>query len=947
MSHFFCKQFFFLLSTLISSTFICNAQVSVNPGAGSYPTLTAAFAAINAGTHTGAVTVDIVGNTVEGATTAVLNASGSGAASYTSIVISPSGGARLITGTTTAGSPLIDLNGADNVTINGLNAGGNSLTIQNETVSATSGTCTIRFIGGATNNVITNCTINGAFTGSVVTNGGTIFFSTDGVTTNGNDNNTISNNNIGPVGTSLPTKAILGNGSTTTTAIGNSGILIDNNNIFDYFGVTVTSSGIATNGGCNTWSITNNRFYQTGTRTWTTGSTHRAIDINNTTATSGATGFTITGNTIGYASNTQTGTYTLTGSTGKFQAINFNGINGGSATNINNNTIASISLTGVTSSGTGSSSPFLGILVSNGVANTNNNTIGSQSTNSSLVFSTNTTAATDVIGIYNFSVDIANMVSNNIGAISVTNAAASGTFIIYGIRINTSTSVTATLTSNTIGGSLPNSIQLNATGASSQIIGIVTPNAPAIFTSNTIRNLTSNIGTGTTTAASVIGILVNSTTPNHTLSQNVIFNLTNTNATAATVVTGIQFTGGTANIVERNSIYDLTSATNSTTAEINGIRVAGGTTVYRNNMIRLGQGVINAIGGAATNSSTAGINGFNGALGTDQFIHNSVYIGGSPTAGVGSSFAFNGTQTTNTRTFRNNVFFNARSNNGATGKNYAIKINGTTANPAGLTLNNNNYFANETGGIFGFFNGADVANLAAWQAAVGQDANSLSVDPLFVSTTDLHLTATSTMIDAGVNLSVANDFDGDTRGTTLPDIGADENNFSVLPLRWLEIQGAFNYNKQAVIIFKVNENNVAYYTIEKSTNGHIFIPLTTINSKGNGENSYSVTDITASKGVCFYRVKQTDFNGAFTYSAIVKLSATNNNNMSVFPNPVSTMATVSGATIGATLQLVDVTGKLLQNIKVTNPTFRVDMSGYSKGLYLLQGNNQVIKVMKE
>ena len=56
-------------------------------------------------------------------------------------------------------------------------------------------------------------------TSSVATNGGTVFFSTDAVTANGNDNNTISNNNIGPAGANLPSKAILGNGSTTTTAI--------------------------------------------------------------------------------------------------------------------------------------------------------------------------------------------------------------------------------------------------------------------------------------------------------------------------------------------------------------------------------------------------------------------------------------------------------------------------------------------------------------------------------------------------------------------------------------------------------------------------------------------------------------------------------------------------------------------------------------------------------
>jgi hypothetical protein len=164
---------------------------------------------------------------------------------------------------------------------------------------------------------------------TVATNGAVIFFSTDGNTANGNDDNTISYNNIGPAGSNLPTKGILGNGSTTTMAIGNSGIIVDNNNFFDIFGAAVTSSAIATNGGCNTWTITNNRIYQTGTRTWTTGASHRGIDIRPSTATSGAQGFTITGNIIGYASDSQTGTYTLTGSTGGFVGILFTGITGG------------------------------------------------------------------------------------------------------------------------------------------------------------------------------------------------------------------------------------------------------------------------------------------------------------------------------------------------------------------------------------------------------------------------------------------------------------------------------------------------------------------------------------------------------------------------------------------------------------------------------------------
>lgn len=67
--------------------------------------------------------------------------------------------------------------------------------------------------------------------------------------------------------------------------------------------------------------------------------------------------------------------------------------------------------------------------------------------------------------------------------------------------------------------------------------------------------------------------------------------------------------------------------------------------------------------------------------------------------------------------------------------------------------------------------------LAAWQA-LGRDLNSVYADPLFVSTTDLHLQATSPAISFGAlptPLSV--DFDGAVRSQPLgtrPDAGADE-----------------------------------------------------------------------------------------------------------------------------------------------------------------------------
>src|SRR6188768_2286540 len=68
-----------------------NAQVDVTSSGGTlsatYTTLKTAFDSINAGAHTGVITIGISANTTETASAAI-NASGTGSASYSGITIS-------------------------------------------------------------------------------------------------------------------------------------------------------------------------------------------------------------------------------------------------------------------------------------------------------------------------------------------------------------------------------------------------------------------------------------------------------------------------------------------------------------------------------------------------------------------------------------------------------------------------------------------------------------------------------------------------------------------------------------------------------------------------------------------------------------------------------------------------------------------------------------------
>ena len=139
----------------------------------SYLTLNDAFMAINSGTHTGVITVDIYTSTTE-IGPCILNSSGAGLASYNSVLIRPANDGVTVSGPTAAGRGLIEFNGADTVTVDGDNpntAGINrNLTLTNTAASTINYTSVIRIalssmVTSANNVTVKNLIINGSATG--------------------------------------------------------------------------------------------------------------------------------------------------------------------------------------------------------------------------------------------------------------------------------------------------------------------------------------------------------------------------------------------------------------------------------------------------------------------------------------------------------------------------------------------------------------------------------------------------------------------------------------------------------------------------------------------------------------------------------------------------------------------------------------------------------------
>lgn len=299
----------------------------------------------------------------------------------------------------------------------------------------------------------------------------------------------------------------------------------------------------------------------------------------------------------------------------------------------------------------------------------------------------------------------------------------------------------------------------------------------------TIRgNTIKNIFLGAVDSATPFGIVTGPLT-NSLITQNTIDTVRSTGTSGNLSPYGIILSTGTANTsVTRNNItniqYTATSGFGGKGIEVNTGAAASNITIANN--------FVSNITGDGWNSSfpqdmICGIRVFGSGTGGVKVYNNSVSLGTGTFAGNTSgntSAAFYAPATAVGVDLRDNILFNNLDNSAsATDKNYALYSD--AANTAYTDINYNDYWvpvSSATGPQVLFFLGSDRLLLSDIQTATGKDANSISMDPLFVSMTNLHLGAGSPAIGTAQTIAtVIDDIDGDGRpGNLAAEIGADE-----------------------------------------------------------------------------------------------------------------------------------------------------------------------------
>ncbi|WP_201987624.1 beta strand repeat-containing protein, partial [Hymenobacter rubidus] len=566
-------------TTLVSV--LCGTK-SVGPSAGAdYPTLTAAFTAINNNGLCGPLVLELQAAYVSTTETFPLVYNYTGATATNTVTVRPAAGANNLSITGTTAVAVMSITGGKYLIIDG-RPGGSGATVSGAaqatdlTISSTSTSgIPLQFTSDATFNTVQHVQVKGVGTSD---SGSPDVNFTGTVTTTGNSDNTVQYCNIGD-GATTPVTLIYGGNAL------NARNSILNNNLFNNYYASGSTYGIYLNQSGAGWTISGNSLYQTASRAGVSGTMYGIfINANN--------GHTVSGNFIGGSAPSLGGTpLTITGTATTYRYAGIYLVTTtGTATNVQGNTVGNI--TWLSSSGASTTYGILsGIYVSTGdvnVGTTTGNVIGGATAPISVSATTT--------GGYAFGIS----------------TASSGAINISGNTISTITGIGAS------------AIAVNVTGI------LASTGSPTI-SRNKIYNLAAGSAAGGTVATLANGIWLTGGTTTSVL-NNLIGDLRAATSTSLVGVSGIQISGGTTHNLYYNTIY-LTAASSGATFGTSGIYLnsTSATLDARNNI------VVNKSTAAGTGGYTAALRRVSGTAGTAPAnlattTNNNLYYAGTPSA---------------------------------------------------------------------------------------------------------------------------------------------------------------------------------------------------------------------------------------------------------------------------------------------------------------------------
>ncbi|MGB0882860.1 MAG: T9SS type A sorting domain-containing protein, partial [Vicingaceae bacterium] len=169
-------------------------------------------------------------------------------------------------------------------------------------------------------------------------------------------------------------------------------------------------------------------------------------------------------------------------------------------------------------------------------------------------------------------------------------------------------------------------------------------------------------------------------------------------------------------------------------------------------------------------------------------------------------------------------------------------------------------------------------------------------------------------------------------------IGSVNGAIAPLPVELISFNANCLNNEVAIKWTTASEINNDYFTIERSLDGINFDKIGNVTGAGNSNSlkDYSWIDEKPLSGSNYYRLKQTDFDGKFSYSDVKTAGCNENVQFGVYPNPTSNTVTLSfSSETKIQYQIVSLDGRVIQDGDFIRNK-KLDLSELSNGVYFVR-----------
>lgn len=159
----------------------------------------------------------------------------------------------------------------------------------------------------------------------------------------------------------------------------------------------------------------------------------------------------------------------------------------------------------------------------------------------------------------------------------------------------------------------------------------------------------------------------------------------------------------------------------------------------------------------------------------------------------------------------------------------------------------------------------------------------------------------------------------------------------ILPLYWMEFTAKECSGNVCLQWQTENEQNTSHFEIEKSTDGMTFTKFESQKSTNQpGKHRYQATDNNPVSGINYYRIKQIDVNGSYTYSTIITIKIDSPMGIKIVPNPANNYIILKGDSNAKSVSVYNITGQLQTQWNDINNNQQLNISHLSEGIYIIK-----------